>query len=115
MIGLGEASGENKAVDSIQKALRSPLLDVDISDATSALINVIGGPDMTIEEAQTVVQEVHNRIDPGARLIWGARVDPKIENKIRTMIIVTGVKSSQIYGHGSGTSITAKYGIDFVE
>ncbi|MBZ3935320.1 cell division protein FtsZ [Methanimicrococcus blatticola] len=115
MIGLGEASGENKAVESIQKALRSPLLDVDISDATSALVNVIGGPDMTIEEAQSVVQEVHNRIDSGARLIWGARIDPKLENKIRTMIIVTGVKSSQIYGQGSGTFITAKYGIDFVE
>lgn len=115
MIGLGEAEGENKALESIQKALRSPLLDVDISGATSALVNVIGGPDMTIEEAQSVVQEVHNRVDPNARLIWGARIDPNLENKIRTMIIVTGVRSSQIYGQGGGSKIAMKYGIDFVE
>ncbi|NLI62493.1 MAG: cell division protein FtsZ [Methanosarcinaceae archaeon] len=115
MIGLGEAEGENKAIESIQKALRSPLLDVDISGATSALVNVIGGPDMTIEEAQSVVREVHDRIDPNARLIWGARIDPNLENTIRTMIIVTGVRSSQIYGQGGGTKISMKYGIDFVE
>lgn len=115
MIGLGEAEGENKAIESIQKALRSPLLDVDISGATSALVNVIGGPDMTIEEAQSVVREVHDRIDPNARLIWGARIDPNLENTIRTMIIVTGVRSSQIYGQGGGTKIAMKYGIDFVE
>ncbi|MBO4302597.1 cell division protein FtsZ [Methanosarcinaceae archaeon] len=114
MIGLGEAEGENKAIDSIQKALRSPLLEVDISGATSALVNVIGGPDMTIEEAQIVVQEVHNRIDPNARLIWGARIDPSLENKIRTMIIVTGVRSSQIYGQGGSPNVSTRYGIDFV-
>lgn len=114
MIGLGEAEGENKAIESIQKALRSPLLDVDISGATSALVNVTGGIDMTIEEAQAVVQEVYNRIDPNARLIWGARIDQSLENKIRTMIIVTGVRSSQIYGQKE-SNISKKYGIDFVE
>ncbi len=118
MIGLGEGEGPNKAVKSIQEALRSPLLDVDISGATSALVNVTGGSDMTIEEAQTVVQEVYNRIDSNARLIWGARIDPRLENKIRTMIIVTGVKSSQIYGKNNIdkniNDINNELGIDFV-
>jgi cell division protein FtsZ len=115
MIGLGESDGENKASDSVQKALRSPLLDVDISGATSALVNVVGGPDMTIAEAENVVQEVYNRIDPEARLIWGAQIDPELEHTVRTMLVVTGVKSAQIYGKGSSRNITSRYGIDFVK
>ena len=115
MIGLGEADGEDKAIESVQKALRSPLLDVDISGATSALVNVVGGPDMTIAEAESVVQEVYSRIDPNARLIWGAQVDPELEHSIRTMIVVTGVKSPQIYGHGGAKNVTRRYGIDFVK
>lgn len=115
MIGLGEAEGENKALESVQKALRSPLLDVDVSGATSALINVVGGPDMTIAEAESVVNELYARIDPRARLIWGAMVDPDLEHIIRTMIVVTGVKSPQILGKDTAGNIaTARYGIDFV-
>jgi cell division protein FtsZ len=116
MIGLGEAEGENKAVESVHKAIRSPLLDVDISGATGALVNVVGGPDMTIAEAESVVNELYTRVDTKARLIWGAAVEPELENVIRTMIVVTGVKSPQILGKYTGGSIsTAKYGIDFVK
>ena len=49
MIGMGESDSEDKAADSVKKAIRSPLLDVDISGATAALVNVVGGPDMTME------------------------------------------------------------------
>ncbi len=116
MIGLGEAEGENKAVESVQKALRSPLLDVDVSGATGALVNVVGGPDMTIAEAESVVNELYTRVDSKARLIWGAAVEPELENVIRTMIVVTGVKSPQILGKDTkGNISTAKYGIDFVK
>lgn len=115
MIGLGEAEGENKAIESVQKALRSPLLDVDVSGATGALVNVVGGPDMTIAEAESVVNELYTRIDTKARLIWGAMVDPDLENMIRTMVVVTGVTSPQILGKNTkGNIATAKYGIDFV-
>lgn len=116
MIGLGEAEGENKAVESVHKALRSPLLDVDVSGATGALVNVVGGPDMTIAEAEGVVNELYTRVDSKARLIWGAVIDPDLENIVRTMIVVTGVKSPQILGKGTAGNIsTAKYGIDFVK
>lgn len=115
MIGLGEADGEDKAIESAKKALRSPLLDVDISGATTALVNVIGGHDMTVAEAEGVIEEVHQRIDPNARLIWGAQIDPTLEYTVKTMIIVTGVKSSQIYGRPEGLrETTQKYGIDFL-
>lgn len=113
MIGLGEASGEDKASESVRKALKSPLLDVDITGAKAALVNVTGGPDMTIEEAESIVEEIYSKIDPDARIIWGAMVDPSLENTIRTLVIVTGVKSPQIFGK-KGPVVSRRYGIDFV-
>ncbi|MEF8776262.1 MAG: cell division protein FtsZ [Haloarculaceae archaeon] len=98
MIGLGESDSENKAQDSIRSALRSPLLDVEFDGANSALVNVVGGPDMSIEEAEGVVEEIYDRIDPDARIIWGASVNGGFEGKMETMIVVTGVESPQIYG-----------------
>src|SRR5450830_1860977 len=118
MIGLGESDAEDKAVDSVKKALRSPLLDVDISGATSAIVNVIGGTDMTVTEAEGVVQEVYERIDPDARIIWGAQIDPELDHMVRTLLIVTGVKSPQIYGKSEALKLKTgaqKYGIDFVK
>ncbi|HOT07360.1 MAG: Cell division protein FtsZ 1 [Methanosaeta sp. PtaB.Bin039] len=114
MIGLGEASGEDKGRDSVMKALRSPLLEVDVSGATSALVNVVGGPDMTISDAETVVEEVYNRINPDARIIWGAQIDPDLQDTLRTMLVVTGVSSPQILGRDEGRRVVSKHGIDFL-
>ncbi|MHC1610778.1 MAG: cell division protein FtsZ [Candidatus Methanospirareceae archaeon] len=97
MIGFGESDGQNKAIESVRKALSSPLLDVDVSDAKSALINVTGGVDMTVEEAEGALQEVYKMMNPEARIIWGVQISPELKNMIRTLLIVTGVKSEQIY------------------
>ncbi|TKR24594.1 cell division protein FtsZ [Natronomonas salsuginis] len=119
MIGLGESDSENKAQDSIRSALRSPLLDVEFDGAQSALVNVVGGPDMSIEEAEGVVEEIYDRIDPDARIIWGASVNPEFDGKMETMIVVTGVESPQIYGKSEAEqerAVTAGGDdIDFVE
>lgn len=117
MIGLGEAEGEMKSKDSVIKALRSPLLDVDISDATSALVNVVGGSNMSISDAETVVEEVYDRINPDARIIWGAQIDPSLDNGIRTMLVVTGVSSPQILGKEDlkQSRVVSKHGIDFLK
>jgi len=98
MIGLGESESEKKSEESVTKALRSPLLDVNIEGASSALVNVTGGSDMTIEEAEGVVDDIYDRIDEDARIIWGTSVDEELEGTMRTMIVVTGVESPQIYG-----------------
>jgi cell division protein FtsZ len=98
MIGLGEGKGDDAALKSVRDALQSPLLDVDISGAKAAIVNVVGGENMTISEAENVVEEVYNAIDPEARLIWGASVDPDLGDVIRTMVIITGVSSTQIFG-----------------
>jgi cell division protein FtsZ len=119
MIGLGESDSENMAQDSIRSALRSPLLDVEFDGANSALVNVVGGPDMSIEEAEGVVEEIYDRIDPDARIIWGASVDPEAEGRMETMIVVTGVESPQIYGQSEAEQERAAQQlgdeIDYVE
>jgi len=114
MIGLGEAEGENKAINAVIEALNSPLLEVDISAATGALVNVIGGEDMTIGEAERVVEEIYSRIDPNARIIWGTTIDPSLKKTIRAMLVVTGVKSKQILGPSAKSFDNKEYGIDFV-
>jgi cell division protein FtsZ len=112
MMGLGEAEGEDKAVNSVKRALSSPLLDLDISGASAALVYVCGGADMTIEEAEGVVEEIYKRVDRNARIIWGVQVDPELEGHVRTMLLVTGVKSSQMYGKRDWSK--SKYGIDYL-
>jgi cell division protein FtsZ len=114
MIGLGEAEGENKAVNAVVEALNSPLLEVDISEATGALVNVTGGEDMTISEAERVVEEIYSRVDPNARIIWGTTVDTNLKRNIRAMLVITGVKSKQILGPTQKSFEKEEYGIDFV-
>jgi len=123
LIGVGESDTENRAVESVEKAIQNPLLDVDISGANGALINVAGGPDMTLDEARKVVETVSMKLDEDARLIWGALISEDLEGTIRTLIIVTGVKSSQILGGRRGREVSDKerkeiedeLGIEFVD
>ncbi len=117
MIGMGESDAQDKSADSVRKAIRSPLLDIDISCATSALVNVTGGPDMTMAEAEGVVEEVYNLIDPDARIIWGAQIDPTMQNTIRTLLILTGVRSPQIYGRNekNNPKFQRHFEIDFLK
>jgi len=122
MIGLGDSdSTTDKARESVTGALDSPLLDVNISNASNVLVNVTGGPDMKIEEAQGVVEVLNERVSDNARIIWGSGVDEDLEGTIQTMIVITGVESPQIYGGEhveetvEDTTTDALDGIDYVE
>lgn len=98
MIGLGESDTDNKAEESIERALNNPLLDVDLSQASGALVNVTGGPDLTLEDAKKVVGKVSEYLGEDAKLIWGAQILEDLNKIVRTMVVITGVKSSQIRG-----------------
>jgi len=121
LIGVGESDSENRAVEAVEKAINNPLLDVDITGADGALVNVAGGEDMTLDEARKVVETVSERLSENARIIWGAQIYKDLEKTIRTMLIVTGVKSSQIFG--GDVKVTSKkrkeiereLGIDFID
>jgi cell division protein FtsZ len=121
LIGVGESDTENRANESVEKAITNPLLDVDISGANGALINVAGGSDMTLDEARRVVETVSQKLDEDARIIWGAQISEDLEGVIRTILIITGVKSTQIFGPARKLDIKKKkeieteLGIEFVD
>ncbi len=117
MIGLGESDGhsDDRAQEAIDEAINSPLLEVDISTATGVLVNVVGGPDMTISEAQKVAEVLQGKVSPNARIIWGAGIDPALEHKIRVMVVITGVQSKQILGHAKDTTRLKDVDVDVVK
>jgi cell division protein FtsZ len=113
MIGIGESESDRRAEEAIEEAINSPLIDVDISGASGALVNVTGGTDMTVGEAEKVAEIVQARISPTARIIWGAAVDPSLQRRLRVMLILTGVRSKQLYGPGEALR-ARETGVDVV-
>ncbi len=121
LIGVGESDTENRAIEAVEKAIANPLLDVDVSGANGALINVSGGEDLTLDEARKVVEAISERLDENAKIIWGAQIYKDLQKTIRVMLIVTGVKSSQIFGRDykftdkKKKEIQDELGIEFVD
>jgi len=121
MIGMGESNTENRAFEAVEKALNNPLLTIDVEGASGALINVMGGPDITMKEAQQIVEAVANKLSPEAKIIWGAQINKDLRDSVKTLLVVTGVKSSQIFGPGKTWSkqkrkdIEKVLGVEFVE
>jgi cell division protein FtsZ len=95
MIGLGEDENETNVQEAAEKALQNPLLDVDITGAKSALINITGGQELSLKAAKTIMKIIAERLDPAARIIWGARLDESMGQSIRVMLIVTSLRSKK--------------------
>ena len=121
MIGIGESDTENRGTEAVEKAISNPLLDVDITGANGALINVTGGNDMTLDEAKMIVETVSNKLDEDANIIWGAMMSEDMGKTLRVLLIVTGVSSPQIFGPKRRISNKARndmeneLGIEFVD
>ncbi len=121
LIGVGESDSENRATEAVEKAVTNPLLDVDITGATGALINISGSKDMTLAEARKVVETVSSRLSEDAKIIWGAQIYEDLGSTLKCMLIVTGVKSPQIFGSTKTLSSVEKkelendLGIEFVD
>nr|WP_241776197.1 cell division protein FtsZ [Methanosphaera sp. WGK6] len=98
MIGMGESDTGDRAVESVNEALNSPLLDLDISNAKSALVNISGSSDLTLNEAEKIVQIVADELDPEANIIWGTQIEDDLANTVRTTIVIAGVNSPSIMG-----------------
>jgi cell division protein FtsZ len=102
VVGVGESDAPNRAEEAVRNALRTPLLDVDYAGATGALVHVTGDNQMTIEEANRVGEIVTEMMDCSAMVIWGARVNPQQNGKLRVTLVMTGVNSPHILS-GFGT------------
>jgi len=111
LIGVGESDTDNRSVEAVEKAISNPLLSVDISGANGALINITGGTDMTLEESRKIVETISERLDEDARVIWGAQISEDLSNVVRVLLIITGVKSTQIFGPELGMASKKKEGM----
>ena len=99
MIGMGESDSGDRALESVHEALSSPLLDIDISNATGALVNISGSSDLTLHEAEKIVQVVADKLDPEANIIWGAQIDESLQNMVRTTVVVSGIDANSEPGN----------------
>jgi cell division protein FtsZ len=91
LMGTGRATGEKRALQAVQQAISSPLLeDVTIDGATGLLVNITGGRDLTIQEVNEAMTLVHDAADPDAEIIFGSVVDDAYENEIKVTIVATG-------------------------
>lgn len=90
LMGIGRASGDNRAVEAAQQAIGSPLLEVSIDGARGVLFNVIGGHDMSMHEINTAAQAITSAADPDANIIFGATINPELEGEIIITVVATG-------------------------
>jgi cell division protein FtsZ len=91
LMGTGIGRGENRALEAAQQAISSPLLDnVSITGASAVLLNIVGGDDLTLGEATTISEIVHEAVGEDAEIIFGAGNDPAMQGEIRVTVIATG-------------------------
>ncbi len=93
-MGVGVAKGENRIVEAVRHAVNSPLLETTIEGATGIIINVVGGNDLSIGEINTAVGLVRSVVDYNANIIFGAAVDPEIQEEVEVTVIATGFPSA---------------------
>ena len=106
LMGIGIGSGENRAADAAQAAIKSPLLETSIDGATGILLNLTGGPDLGILEANEAAEIIAQAADPEANIIFGSVIDERFGEEVRITVIATGFDSRRFSRPplgGSGT------------
>lgn len=94
LMGIGRASGEDRAVQAAKQAIESPLLEVSIDGARGILFNVIGGHDMSMHEINTAAETITSAADPDANIIFGATINPELSGEIIITVVATGFDAS---------------------
>ncbi|MDX1660408.1 MAG: cell division protein FtsZ [Gemmatimonadota bacterium] len=92
LMGTGFGTGESRAIESAQEAISSPLLeDMSIAGAEGVLINITGGPDLSLHEVSEVSSVIHDAVGEDSNIIFGAVIDPNLKGEIRVTVIATGI------------------------
>ncbi|WP_267434827.1 cell division protein FtsZ [Sphingomonas sp. GM_Shp_1] len=92
MMGTGEATGDNRAIEAAQKAIANPLLDgVSMQGAKGVIISITGGDDMRLLEVDEAANHIRELVDPDANIIWGSAFNPELEGRIRVSVVATGI------------------------
>jgi cell division protein FtsZ len=94
MMGTGEAEGDRRAINAAEAAISNPLLDnCSMKGARGVLINITGGPDMTLFEVDEAANRIRDEVDPDANIIFGSTFNPDLEGKVRVSVVATGIDS----------------------
>jgi len=97
MMGTGEASGEDRAIQAAEKAIANPLLDeISLNGAKGVLINITGGHDLTLFELDEAANIIRDKVDPDANIIVGSTLDTAMEGRIRVSVVATGIDMSAV-------------------
>jgi cell division protein FtsZ len=94
LMGIGRASGENRAITAAQQAIESPLLEVSIDGARGILFNVIGGNDLAMHEINAAAETITSAADPDANIIFGATINPDLDGELIITVVATGFDAS---------------------
>lgn len=96
MMGTGESAGERRAVDAAESAISNPLLDdVSLKGAKAVLINITGGPDMTLYEVDEAANRIRDEVDPDANIIFGSTFSDTMTGKMRVSVVATGIDQTE--------------------
>ncbi len=90
LIGIGQQAGEGRAVEAARQAITSPLLETSIEGANGVLINITGGPTLTLNEVKAAADEIFNVSDQDANIIFGAVIDERMKDYVRVTVLATG-------------------------
>src|SRR6201996_2787038 len=94
MMGTGEASGDNRAIEAAEKAIANPLLDgVSMKGAKGVIVSITGGEDMRLLEVDEAANHIKDLVDPDANIIWGSAFNNDLEGKIRVSVVATGIEA----------------------
>ena len=107
-MGIGRASGENRAEDAAKQAVQSPLLETSIEGARGVIINITGGPNLGLHEVNTAAELVQRSVDPEANIIFGAVIDESLDEDIVITVIATGFEKTSETTANSVSSIVDK-------
>lgn len=107
LMGIGRASGENRAVSAAQQAIESPLLEVSIDGARGILFNVIGGNDLSMHEINTAAETITGAADPEANIIFGATINPELDGELIVTVVATGFDAAYFAGKPQPSSLSA--------
>ncbi|MCL4393922.1 MAG: cell division protein FtsZ [Chloroflexi bacterium] len=105
LMAVGRGSGENRAVDAAEEAIKSPLLDVTIDGARGVLFNVTGGEDLTLHEVYQAAEVVRRVADPEVNLIFGAVINPELKGEVQITVIATGFSATAKRQTGAGQAV----------
>lgn len=101
LMGIGRASGDDRAAQAAQQAIESPLIEVSIDGAKGVLFNVTGGYDMSMSEIQEAAEIITSAVSPDANIIFGATLKPELEDELIITVIATGFDSAYFHEQAS--------------